>query len=329
MCTAISYKTKDHYFGRTLDYERSFGEEVVICPRKYPLGFRYEKGIDEHYAIIGMAHVEDSYPLYYDAANEKGLCIAGLNFSESTRYASALSESKVNILQFELIPWLLGRCSSADEAADELEKINLLGEAYNEVLPTARLHWLIADRERAFTVESVEDGIKIYENPVGVLTNEPPFPVQLFGLNDYMALSSKPPKNQFSPSLDLSPYSRGMGAIGLPGDLSSRSRFVRAAFARGNSVSEEGEAESVGQLFHILGSVEQVRGLCEVSDGEYEMTVYTSCVNADKGIYYYTTYTNRQITAVDMRREDISTDHLSRFPLVTEEQISYQNTRLL
>ncbi len=325
MCTAISYKTKDHYFGRTLDYERSFGEEVVVCPRKYPFHFRYEKEMGEHYAMIGMAHVEGGYPLYYDAANERGLCVAGLNFVESTRYATVLSKNKTNILQFELIPWLLARCASADEAVSVLEGMNLLGEPYNDKLPTARLHWLIADRDRAVVAESTEEGIRIYEDPVGVLTNEPPFPVQLFGLNDHMGLSPKVAENRFSSSLKLSPYSRGMGAIGLPGDLSSRSRFVRAAFARMNSVSEEGETESVGQFFHILGTVEQVRGLCELEDGGYEMTVYTSCINADKGIYYYTTYGNRQITAVDMRRENLNGERLCRFLLIENEQIRKQN----
>lgn len=325
MCTAISFKTKDHYFGRTLDYECSFGEEVVLCPRNSHLGFRYTEDMDSHYAIIGMAHVSKGYPLYYDAANEKGLCIAGLNFVKSTRYAPKRSEEKVNLLQFELIPWLLGRCASVDEAVEEIEKIDLMGEPFSEKLPTAHLHWMIADRERAVTVEAAEQGIMVYENPVGVLTNEPPFPVQLFSLNDYMGLSPKQPKNQFSSALALTSYSRGMGALGLPGDVSSRSRFVRASFVKMNSVSGDSEEESVGQFFHILGSVEQVRGSCEVADGEYEMTVYTSCINASKGIYYYTTYSNRQITAVDIHREELDGRDLCCFPLIKAEQIKRQN----
>ena len=113
--------------------------------------------------------------------------------------------------------------------------------------------------------------------------------------------------------------------MGLPGDLSSQSRFVRAAFVKLNSVSGDSEAESVGQFFHILGSVEQQRGCCEVGDGKYEITVYTSCCNADKGIYYYTTYENRQITAIDMQKEDLEGNQLIKFPLVQGEQIKMQN----
>ena len=138
-----------------------------------------------------------------------------------------------------------------------------------------------------------------------------------------MQLSAKSPENHFSDKLNLNTYSRGMGAMGLPGDLSSQSRFVRAAFVRANSRSGESEAESVSQFFHILGSVEQQRGCCELDNGKYEITLYTSCCNADKGIYYYTTYENSQITAVDMHKEDMDGTELVSYPLVKEQQIRW------
>ena len=144
-------------------------------------------------------------------------------------------------------------------------------------------------------------------------------------MNDYMHLSRKQPQNNFSDKLELKTYSRGMGAIGLPGDLSSQSRFVRVAFVKANSVSGKGETESVSQFFHILGSVDQQRGCCEVKDGEYEITIYTSCCNADKGIYYYTTYDNHRISAVDMRKENLDGNELISYPMITEEKINYQN----
>ena len=80
MCTAATYKTKDFYFGRTLDYEFSYGDQITITPRNYPFSFRHAGTKQTHYAIIGMAHVAGDYPLYYDAINEKGLGMAGLNF---------------------------------------------------------------------------------------------------------------------------------------------------------------------------------------------------------------------------------------------------------
>ena len=115
-----------------------------------------------------------------------------------------------------------------------------------------------------------------------------------------------------------------MGALGLPGDLSSTSRFARAAFARANSVSGSSEKESVSQFFHILGFVDQPRGCCDVN-GKYEITLYTSCCSAEKGIYYYTTYENHQISAVDMHLEDLDTETLISYTPVTAEQFNYQN----
>lgn len=324
MCTAATYKTKDFYFGRTLDYDFSYGEEIAITPRKYPFQFRDMGCVDTHFAIIGMAHIIDDTPLYYDAVNEKGLGMAGLNFVGNAYYGKKRS-GKDNITSFEFISWILMQCSSVKEARTLLNKINLTDTPYHESLPVAQLHWIIADADETITVESMADGLHVHDNPVGVLTNNPPFPQQMFQLNNYMHLSPKEPANLFSDKLPLNHYSRGMGGLGLPGDLSSQSRFIRIAFTKMNAISDDSESESVSQFFHILGSVEQTRGCCEVGDGEYEITIYTSCCNTNKGIYYYTTYDNHQITAVDMRNENLDSESLIRYPLLTGESIRMQN----
>lgn len=324
LCTAITYKHNDFYFGRTLDYTFSFGENIVITPRNFIFDFRHKGIMQKHYAIIGSALIKGDYPLYYDAVNEKGLCMAGLNFVGNAVYKKA-TPLKDNIAQFEFIPWILGQCSSVSEAREKLKKINITDTPFSAELPVAELHWIIADKTDCITVESVKGGIKIYENPVGVLTNNPPFPMHLFNLNNYMRLSVKSPENQFSKELNLKTYSHGMGAFGLPGDLSSGSRFVRATFTKLNSKNEKDELSSVGQFFHILETVSQTNGCCEVEDGRYEKTIYTSCMNSDKGIYYYTTYGNRQITAVDMHSERLDGNTLISYPPTITEQIYYQN----
>ncbi len=325
MCTAATYQTSDFYMGRTLDYEFSYGDQVTIMPRNYPLPFRYHETRYNHYAIIGMAYVVNDYPLYYDAVNEKGVGIAGLNFVGNAHYEEELSEEKANVAQYELIPWLLSQCASVKEVKKLLEQTNLMNTPYSEQLPCAQLHYLIADKEETITVEFMESGMKIYDNPVGVLTNNPPFDQQMFLMNNYMHLSPKQPENLFDPSLSLQTYSRGMGAIGLPGDLSSASRFAKVAFTKLHAISGDSEKESISQFFHILGSVDQQRGCCEVTEGKYEITLYTSCWNAQKGIYYYTTYENHQITGVDMYAEDLKSERLISYPLITGEQIHWQN----
>ncbi len=324
MCTAATYKTDDFYFGRTLDNECSYGEEIAVTPRKYPLTFRTKGTIRTHYAMIGMAHIAENYPLYYDAVNEKGLCAAGLNFVGNAYYRDIVP-GKDNIAQFELIPWLLSRCGTVREVRGLLADISIADIPFSREMPPAQLHWLIADRTEAITLESVREGIRIYDNPVGVLTNNPPFDEQLFNLSNYMQVSAREPRNLFSDKLPLKTYCRGMGGLGLPGDLTSQSRFVRASFVKMNSVSGKSEGESVSQFFHILGSVDQQRGCCDLGGGKYEVTLYTSCCNADKGIYYYTTYENHRISAVDMRREELDGNSLVRYPLINGEQILFQN----
>ena len=324
MCTAITYYTKDHYFGRNLDLEFSYKETVTITPRNYPFKFRKVKEIDNHYAIIGMAFVAGNYPLYYDAINEKGLGMAGLNFPTNADYKEE-KEDKDNIAPFEFIPWVLSQCANLDEAKELLSKINIANINFSDELPASPLHWIIADKNSSITVESVKDGLKIYDNPVGVLTNNPTFDIHLFNLNNYMGLSIEQPENNFSKKLNLDTYSRGMGGLGLPGDLSSASRFVKATFTKMNSLSGISESESISQFFHILGSVEQQRGLVHMGEDKYEITIYSSCCNMDKGIYYYTTYENGQITGVDMHKENLDGTELVNYDLVKGQQILMQN----
>lgn len=324
MCTAISYKTNDHYFGRNLDLEYSYEESVVITPRYYPFKFRKEREFPKHYAIIGIAYVEQDYPLYYDATNEKGLSMASLSFPGNAVYKCE-QDDKYNVAPFEIIPWVLGQCRDVKEARHLLEKTNLIKLAYNKELPLTALHFMVSDKYETIVVEPMEDGLHIYANPVKVLANNPVFPYHLHHLNDYMYLTKKEPVNHFAKELLLETYSRGMGAMGLPGDLSSASRFVRAAFTKWNSLGGETEEENVSQFFHILGSVEQQRGCVQVEKGEYEYTIYSTCCNTDKGIFYYKTYYNSQITAVDMHKENLEGRELRKYPLLKEANVFRQN----
>ena len=324
MCTAINFKTKDHYFGRNLDLEYTYQETVAVTPRNYPFRFRMTGTIESHYAMIGMAYVVDGYPLYYEATNEKGVSVAGLMFAGNACYPEP-AEGKDNIPPFEFVPWILTQCKDMQGVRKLLKRVSLVNSSFSEELPLTPLHWMISYKEESLVVESMQDGLHVYENPVGVLTNNPPFPIQLWNLNNYMGMTRETPENRFSGRLPLATYSKGMGALGLPGDLSSASRFVRAAFVLHNSLCGESEEESVGQFFHILTAVEQQKGCVRVKEEEYEVTAYSCCCNTDKGIYYYTTYGNRQITAVEMIKEDLEGSSVISYSLVKSEQIYYQN----
>lgn len=319
MCTAITFKSGDHYFGRNLDLEFSYGESVVITPQNFPFHFRQEKPLLHHYGIIGIGIISDNFPLYYDATNEEGLSIAGLNFPDNAFYCRPAS-GKNNIAPYELIPWILGKCRTTLEAKSLLETLTVVNIPFNDQISLSPLHWIIADANSAITVEPTKDGLKIYNNNIGVLTNNPPFDFHLQNINNYIGLTPNEPINRFSTQLNLTPYSRGMGALGLPGDVSSASRFIRAAFNKLNAACTMAETESITQFFHIMESVSQTEG-CVKTELGLEKTVYTSCCNTNKGIYYYTTYGNRQISAVDIRRYDLTETQLKSYPLINTQQI--------
>lgn len=323
MCTAISFKQKSRFFGRNLDLDAHLSEEIVIMGEGFPLVLRHAPPMPRHYAIIGVAAVVSGYPLYYDAINERGLAMAGLNFVGNARFAD-FSAERNNLAQFELLPYILGKCGTLAEAKRELRLINLVKTPFNDSTPPSELHFFLTDGVRSLTAEPCECGFKIYENPFGVLTNNPPFPYHRDNINNYINITSTEPSNRFSRALKLSRYSHGMGAIGLPGDNSSASRFVRAVFTKFNAVKKEDEAEELSQVFHTLGSVNQVEGVARMGDG-YERTQYTSVANLDTLTYYYKTYSNFGINAVRLDEEAKRTNKLVRFPMKPSGNIFFEN----
>lgn len=323
MCTALTFKTKDHYFGRNLDLDYSLGEQIVITPRNFAFDFRMLPKMKKHYAMIGVAKVDKGYPLYYDATNEAGLSVAGLNFPDNAVYFTP-KHGLNNIAPFEIIPYILGKFETVSQVIDFFKKANVSNIAYSTDFPLSPLHWMITDEKEAITAETTKDGLKIYENTVGVLTNNPPFPYQLFNLNNYAHISAENPKRTFSRNLPYSAYSRGLGGLGIPGDFSSMSRFIRAVFAKSLSVSGTDELDSISQFFHILSYVEQISGCVKVN-GKNEITVYSSCCNTNKGIYYYSTYQNRTIRKVDMHKENLDSDFLIPYDMTGKEFVFSQN----
>lgn len=325
MCTSLTFQTSDFYFGRNLDLEYNFGEKIVITPRQYPFIFKFAGTLSEHYAIIGTAQITDGCPLYAEAVNEKGLCLAALNFPGNAVYAEAPESGKTNLAPFELFGFLLGTCATVKEAEEKLKAVCITHTAFKDGYPVAPLHWHIADKDQSLVLECTKDGMHLYENPVGVLTNNPPFPFQLTNLQNYMHLTSNPPENRFAPALKLAPYGQGMGALGLPGDASPASRFVRAAFCKWNTELPSGEEASVTQFFHILDNVAMVAGSVRTQENKFDRTTYSSCINASRGIYYYKTYNNNQISAVSMHKTDLDGCAPVVFEQVNRQQICYQN----
>lgn len=316
MCTAVSISLGTHFFGRNLDLEYTNNENVVITPRKYPFRFRCHKELSDHYAMIGMGLVEEGIPLYYEATNEKGLSVAALSFPEAEYSRARLGTD--NIASFEFIPWVLGQCADVDECRQLLLHTNITDEAFSEQYPVSPLHWLISDRKCSVTVECEEGELKLWDNRAQVLTNSPGLPFQLFNLNNYMQLSASFPENRMT-DMPLSAYSKGMGALGLPGDMSSMSRLVRAFFVKEKLTDEGDGRKNLMQFFHLLESVAMPKGTVKDKDGRDEYTVYTCCCDTDRLIYYYRTYFALSVKEVALTEERKTGRGLFSFALCDNE----------
>lgn len=308
MCTAISINGKAHLFGRTLDVERSYGEAIVVTPRRAPLKFRHESTLTEHPAIIGMGLDAGGFPLYFDAVNEHGLAAAGLNFPYEAVY-TIKKHGAYNVASFELIPWLLANAKSVDEARALLEKANVTDDSFSVDMPTTPLHFMISDKSGSIVAEPAADGLKLYDNPVGVMTNSPEFPFHLKNAAQYEHLTSAEPLNE---NIALPRYSKGFGAIGLPGDFSSPSRFVRALFAKNNTDASQDE---VGRFFHITDTVNVPMGCEKNADGKSSFTAYTCCIDTGNAVYHYTTYDRREIRRGALADTDTDADALVKWEI--------------
>ena len=199
MCTAVSFRVADHYFGRNLDFEHGFQEKIIITPREFPFIFRNHISIKNHLAIIGMAVEAESYPLYFDATNEAGLSIAGLNFPNNAHYFEFDAQYSC-ITPFEFIPWILCQCRTVSDCRSLCSNLRIINVPFNDQHPLTPLHWIIADRDESIVIESVKEGLNIYEDPYGVLTNNPPFPYHLYNIANYMNVSAQEAVNRFAPN---------------------------------------------------------------------------------------------------------------------------------
>lgn len=320
MCTAVSCFSSDSYFGRNLDYEYSFDENVIIIPRNFIFKFKEQKQLPEHYAIIGVGIKQENYPLMFDCMNEYGLAFAGLNFPHNAVYNDYKSDS-LNLAPYELPLWILAKYKTVREIIPVLEDVNLLNIPFSSKYPLTPLHFTFADKKEMIVFEVTENGNEIYCNELNTLTNNPVFSVMSEEMNKYIGLSVRNPVYSENDIYE----SNGLGGLGLPGDYSSRSRFVRAVFNNKNMKKYCNNSYDVVQFFHLLNSVYQLEGCVETKNGGLSKTIYSSCMNLNTGDLYYTTYENTQIKCLSLYRENLDSEELKVYPLIKTPCFLYGN----
>lgn len=309
MCTAIKFN--DRLFGRTFDFERSFGEQILVSPRG-----RIKIGRAENrYAIMGIGVKSGGTSLYFDGINEWGLTAAALNFPGFAVYHEPRA-GKVGIPSAHLISMMLGFCRSASEVREMMKNLTVTSDSSGTGHDATPLHWMVADPREAIVIESVADGLRVQENEAMVLTNSPGFSYHLTRLADYSSLSVRNPDSREQP-----PHSRGSGAIGLPGDYSSTSRFVRAAFLAKNCSIDPDMPDGIGLAFDILASVSVPRGAVITDEGLPSYTRYTIVADMENPAYYLTTATCRTVSRLRLTDSLCESSHIISMPFYREEKI--------
>lgn len=320
MCTAICYRCRSSYFGRNLDLEYRYTEELIITPRNFRLKFNHLPSLEHHYAIIGIGSPMNGYPLYYDAINEYGLGMASLNFVGFC-HTSDKKEEKINLATYEIICYILGCCKSTDEAINILKNTNLTNDRFSYKLPVAQIHFMLSDKRRSIVAEPLENGFRIYNNDAEIMTNDPPFEFHLSNLKKHFGDELNFNQDDYSKDIKAKaahPY------LPIPSDLSSESRFLRAFAVKSASVLKLSEPEAVNQFFHILSSVYHIEGQLKVGTN-HKRTQYSSCANLDTLTYYCKTYSNSRIFSASLARENIMGQDLISYPLLWNEDIKELN----
>lgn len=335
-CSSFTCQSADqkHFLGRTYDeYGDIYVNNIAIIPRKHEimLTFNGKKGNNTQivdYATVGMNIDMFATPFLTEGMNEHGLMGSLLFFPHFTQYNSKpTAEYDVNLGL--LLPFVLGKCKNVDEAVAMLEKINPVDEAETGLeLPC---HYLFSDKTgEAVVVEPLENGFKIYRNEIGVLTNAPTYEWHKINLRNYLGASNLGREPQKVVNYTISELGEGTGFLGLPGDYTPVSRFVRLAFCKNFMPTPENEIDAISKMFNVFETVDVPEGVIytppETRSEYHEKTLCTSAMCAESLRYYFATSTNCRICCVDLSKEVTSANTgIKKIAIPFEQDVSYLN----
>ncbi|MDO4276496.1 MAG: choloylglycine hydrolase family protein [Eubacteriales bacterium] len=303
MCTAMLMTTAHEgaFFGRTMDFSYPLSPELYFVPQNFQwTNIPETHTICSKYAFMGIG--QDISPVVFaDGVNEMGFAAAALYFPDYAQYDSASFNysSTPPIAAVELVAFLLGQSPSVDHALSLLRSIKIIGTEDSVTNTVAPLHWLIADTSgRCVTVEKTADGLHLTDNPVGVLSNSPDFQWHMTNLRNYMNVSQFQTQEKHWNFLRLTPFGQGNGGLGLPGDYTPPSRFIKTAFQKTHVSPPSGRKEAVSTCFHILDGVSIPKGCVMTHRETADYTQYTAFIDLSTKEYFYKTYENSRIFSV-------------------------------
>ncbi|MBI4708066.1 MAG: choloylglycine hydrolase family protein [Candidatus Omnitrophica bacterium] len=319
-CSDFQIKAKDSsiIIGRSMEFAVDLHSHVVVVPRDRQFTSVNDKGVKgiswtNKYGFLGIDafNVKNSY---VEGFNEKGLAFDALMFT-GAKYQPAIAGKFVTISDFG--SWVMGNFANVDEVKEALPKINVAGIKLKEANGELYLHIALHDAVgKNLVIEFIDGEVKVYDNPLGVMTNRPEFSYQLNNLRNYINLDAHDKKDKVIRGIKIEPTGVGSGMLGLPGDWTPPSRFVRLALSVDEALPSANSEEAINLAQHILNIVDIPKGVIKENpallitlEGYAQWVVIKDLTNK---VLYYKTYENTALKKVDLKRFDLMPGALER-----------------
>lgn len=327
-CTDFQVKAEDNtiIIGRSMEFPVDLHSNVVIVPRGEQFTSINDKGVKgitwtNKYGFLGI----DAYNLkncYVEGFNEKGLAFDALMFT-GAEYQPAEANKFVTINDFG--SWIMGNFATVEEVKEALPKINVTGNSLKEAGGELYFHIALHDASgKNLVIEFIGEKVKVYDNPLGVMTNRPDFEWQINNLRNYINLDAHDKTDKLLNGLKLEPTGVGSGMLGLPGDWTPPSRFVRVAYALDAALPVGNASEAINLAEHLLNIVDIPKGAIKESpaplihlEGYAQWVVMKDLTNL---ILYYKTYENTAWKMVDLKKFSLEPEARTKSIVIDDKQ---------
>jgi len=331
-CTVFRLKAKDgsYLIVRSMEFAFDMHYQTVVVPRNTPFQSPFMKDLngmkwDTKYGYVAITSMKLTYGAS-DGMNEKGLAAALLWYeTDMTWQKTTPADSNIALAQAMFCDWVLGNFSSVEEVREALPKIKVFGyeDPASGLKPT--VHFIVYDADGGCIVIEYNEGTyKIYDNPMGIMTNAPEFPYHLNNLRNYIGMRPNNPSSPYEEKLNIRPTGQGAGFWGLPGDYTPPSRFVRLAVLTAYADQQADAKANLNMGQHIMNTFDIPFGIISEKGPDNkiykESTQWVTFRDLTNKVLYFRTYDNFTLRKIDLNKIDLSKPSIRIYSMYDEEQ---------
>lgn len=330
MCTSLTYQMENgaNALGRTMDFGFVLDPDAYMIPRKYPWKSQIDgTAYETRYGLAGLARKLEENIVFADGVNERGLACAVLYFAGYASYQQDAQQGMVNLAPHEVLFWLLSSCADTEEVENAVKQLRIVDSPVSLLGITPPFHWIVTDKNNnSIVIEPLEEGLVLHKNQVGVMSNSPDFAWHMTNVRNFIGLRPYQHKAVEIDGVTFAPFGQASGTVGLPGDYTPPSRFLRALFGKTTTINRaKDETEAITAIFHLLQSVTIPKGSVIKDDKSVDYTQYASCMCCASATYYFQTYDNCQICKIDLLRENLDGKEVRKWDVPREQQVQTLN----